>query len=80
MDSVLIIREAFCYLDPGTCPPLSQNDDTILAEVPFEVSRRKREQIAGFVNMSYKFGGGFELGGGLRIDRTSSRRDNLDTG
>ena len=80
LDSVLIIREAFCYLDPGTCPPLSQNDDTILAEVPFEVSRRKREQIAGFVNMSYKFGGGFELGGGLRIDRTSSRRDNLDTG
>lgn len=80
LDSVLIIREAFCFIDPGTCGPLSQQDDLVLAEVPFEVSRRKREQIAGFVNASYELGGGFELGGGLRVDRTSSRRANLDSG
>lgn len=80
LDSVLIIREGFCFIDPGACGPLSLQDDVIQAEVPFEVSRRKREQIAGFVNASYEMGGGFELGGGLRIDRTSSRRSNLDTG
>ncbi|WP_394729402.1 TonB-dependent receptor [Altererythrobacter sp. GH1-8] len=79
LNSVLIIREAFCYLDPGTCPPLSANDDEILAEVPFEVSRRNREQLAAFVNASYSIGQ-IELSGGLRIDNTTSKRDNLDTG
>ncbi|MEO1019123.1 MAG: TonB-dependent receptor [Pseudomonadota bacterium] len=79
LNSVLIIREAFCYLDPGTCAPLSADDDDVLAEVPFEVSERKREQLAAFVNASYTFGQ-VELSGGLRVDNTTSKRDNLDTG
>lgn len=80
LDSVLIIREGFCFIDPGVCDPISQQDDVVQAEVPFEVSRREREQIAAFANASYKLGGGFEIGGGLRIDRTTSRRANVDTG
>jgi len=80
LDSVLIIREGFCFIDPGACAPLSQQDDVIQAEVPFEVSRREREQLAAFANASYKLGGGFEIGGGLRIDRTTSRRANLASG
>ncbi|SMQ69493.1 Outer membrane receptor proteins, mostly Fe transport [Altererythrobacter xiamenensis] len=79
LDSVLIIREGFCFIDPGACAPLSTNDDEILAEVPFEVSRRSREQIAAFVNASYEFGQ-IEVSGGLRVDNTTSERDNLDTG
>ncbi|MDA0915551.1 MAG: TonB-dependent receptor [Proteobacteria bacterium] len=79
LDSILIIREAFCFIDPGTCAPLSQNDDVILAEVPFEVSKRSREQLAAFVNASYTFGQ-IELSGGLRVDNTTSKRDNLDSG
>lgn len=79
LDSVLQIREGFCFLDPGVCDPISQNDDTILAEAPFEVSNREREQIAAFVNASYELGQ-FELSGGLRVDNTTSVRDNLDTG
>lgn len=79
LNSVLIIREAFCYIDPGTCSPLSQNDDEILAEVPFEVSKRSRDQLAAFVNASYTLGQ-IEFSGGLRVDNTTSKRDNLDTG
>ncbi|MEL7444737.1 MAG: TonB-dependent receptor plug domain-containing protein [Pseudomonadota bacterium] len=79
LNSVLVIREGFCFLDPGVCPTISQNDDVVLAEVPFEVSNRTREQIAGFLNASYEFGQ-FELSGGLRVDNTTSTRDNLDTG
>lgn len=79
LDSTLLIREAFCYLDPGPCDPLSQDDDVLLAEVPFEISRRDREQMAAFVNASYSFGQ-FELSGGLRVDNTKTGRDNLDTG
>lgn len=79
LDGVLLIREGFCFLDPGTCEPLSQNDDEVLAVVPFEISRRKRSQLALFANASYTFGG-FELGGGLRLDNTTSKRSNLASG
>lgn len=79
LDGVLLIREGFCFLDPGTCAPLSQNDDEILDVVPFEISRRKRTQLALFANASYKFGG-FELGGGLRLDNTTTKRSNLASG
>lgn len=78
LDSTLLIREAFCYLDPGTCDPLSQDDDVLLAEVPFEISRREREQLAAFVNASYTIGQ-IELSGGLRVDKTRTSRANLDT-
>ena len=78
LDSTLLIREAFCYLDPGTCGPLSDDDDLLLAEVPFEISRRKREQMAAFVNASYTLGQ-FELSAGLRVDNTKTGRENLDT-
>ena len=80
LESVLIIREGFCFIDPGTCDPLSQQDDVVLAEAPFEFSRREREQAAAFANGSFELGGGFEIGGGLRLDRTTSRRANLDSG
>ncbi|WP_158586822.1 TonB-dependent receptor [Aurantiacibacter zhengii] len=79
LDSNLLIREAFCYLDPGTCAPLGQDDDVLLAEVPFEISRREREQLAAFINASYTFGQ-IELSGGLRVDNTRTSRANLDTG
>lgn len=79
LDGVLMIREGFCFLDPGTCAPLSQNDDVVLDEIPFEISRRSRNQLALFANASYKFGG-FELGGGLRLDNTTTKRANLDSG
>lgn len=80
LDSVLNIREGFCFLDPGFCAPLpSANDSMILAVVPFEVSRRKREQKAAFANFDYTFGN-IEISGGVRVDRTTTKRDNLDSG
>lgn len=79
LDSVLNIREGFCFLDPGVCDPLSLADDQILAVVPFEVSRRFRQQKAVFANLSYSIGS-FELSGGVRVDGTTSKRENLDTG
>ncbi len=79
LDSVLIIREGFCFFDPGTCAPLSQDDDAILVEVPFEISKRSRQQVAAFLNASYTIGQ-IELSGGLRLDNSVTKRNNLDTG
>ncbi|WP_425409345.1 TonB-dependent receptor [Hyphococcus sp.] len=80
LDSVLNIRGGYCFLDPGVCaPPPGLDDADILAVVPFEVSRRKREQKAVFANVEYSFGN-FEISGGLRVDNTVTERANLDTG
>ena len=80
LDSVLNIRGGFCYLDPGVCDPLPPPDDgSILAVVPFEVSERDREQLAAFVNFTYRLDR-WELGLGARVDDWQSDRTNVDTG
>lgn len=81
LDSVLNIREGFCFLDPGVCdPPTGPNDGDILAVVPFEVSRRNRRQQALFANMTYRFAENWEIGLGARLDDWRSQRTNADTG
>ncbi|MBO6695620.1 MAG: TonB-dependent receptor plug domain-containing protein, partial [Henriciella sp.] len=80
LSSVLNVRGGFCFLDPGVCAPLPDADDGVIqAVLPFEVSRRSRTQQAVFANGSYTFGN-WELGGGIRIDDTETKRTNLDTG
>ena len=45
----------------------------------FEDSHRKREQIAGYANASYRLNN-IEIGGGVRVDNWKSKRSNRDTG
>jgi iron complex outermembrane receptor protein len=81
LDSVLNIREGFCFLDPGVCDPaLGPNDDQILAVAPFEVSARNRSQQALFANVTYRFAERWEIDLGARLDDWKSERTNLDTG
>lgn len=80
LDSVLNIRGGFCFLDPGVCAPPPGTDDAVIqAVVPFEVSSRSRTQQALFANANYTFGN-WEIGGGIRVDDTETKRTNLDTG
>ncbi|MEP0315165.1 MULTISPECIES: TonB-dependent receptor [Alphaproteobacteria] len=80
LDSVLNIRGGFCYLDPGVCtPPPGPDDAVIQAVVPFEISRRSREQKAIFANADYSVGQ-WEISAGVRIDDTTTSRLNVDTG
>ena len=80
LNSVLNINDGFCFLDPGVCvpaPPLTDNQ--IIAVVPFEVSRRQRQQTAAFANFNYS-SNNWEFSVGIRADRWESDRTNLDTG
>ena len=83
LDSVLLARGSFCYLDPGVCPPplpVPPDEQALVAPpIPFEVSTRNRQQIAGFANFTYRWEN-WEFGGGLRVDEWESERTNLDTG
>lgn len=80
LNSVLNIRGGFCFLDPGVCvPPPAADDNVIQAVVPFEISRRSREQKAIFANADYSFGQ-WEVSAGIRLDDTTTSRTNVDTG
>ena len=58
--------------------PPSGDEEVIIAVVPFENLREKREQIAGFANLSYRIGN-VEIGGGVRIDRWEFDATNHDS-
>jgi iron complex outermembrane receptor protein len=80
MDSELLVRGGFCFLDPGVCSPLPGPEAAeLLVALPFELSRRERQQRAAFANVSYSWGQ-FELGAGVRLDHWESKRSNLDSG
>ena len=89
-DADLLAPYGFCFfLDPSCNPnpddpiPFPRIDedppeDTIVAVIPFEKSKRKREQIAGYANFSYRMNN-IEIGGGVRVDNWKSKRANFDT-
>lgn len=80
LNSELLVRGGFCFLDPGVCDPLPGPEAAeLLVALPFELSRRKREQRAAFANAAYSFGD-FEFSAGIRLDRWKSQRLNVDTG
>jgi outer membrane receptor protein involved in Fe transport len=81
LDSVLLARGSFCFLDPGVCDPLPVPPDEtgVLATIPFEVSTRNRQQLAAFANFTYRWES-WEFGAGLRVDEWESERTNLDSG
>lgn len=82
MDSQLLARGGFGFLDPTAGPvppPLDASESALLVALPFENSLRKREQLAGFANFSYRWGD-LEIGGGIRIDNWESERSNRDSG
>ena len=94
-DADLLVPLGFCYFTDNACedsltppyysefhgyqtPPLG-DEEIIIAEIKFEDSHRKREQIAGYANFSYRMSN-FEIGGGVRVDNWKSNRSNRDTG
>jgi iron complex outermembrane receptor protein len=80
LSSVLNIRGGFCFLDPGVCdPPPALDDGVVQVVAPFEVSLRKREQLAAFANVTYRLDR-WEFDLGLRVDDWESKRKNMDTG
>ena len=91
-DADLIIPYGFCFfLDPGCNPnpddplPYPSIDDEMNPPegfpivAPFEKSHRKREQIAGYANFSYRMSN-IEIAGGVRVDNWKSKRSNFDSG
>lgn len=80
LTSELLVRGGFCFIDPGTCDPLPGLESSeLLVALPFEFSRRTREQRAVFGNFTYRLSDQLELSAGLRIDDWESTRTNLDT-
>jgi len=81
MNSELLVLGGFGFLDPTCCPvppPLDATEQALLVALPFEDSLRKREQVAGFANASYRWNN-LELAGGIRVDRWESERTNRDS-
>ncbi|MBI2969718.1 MAG: TonB-dependent receptor, partial [Gammaproteobacteria bacterium] len=81
MDSVLLVRGGFGFLDPTCCPvppPLDASEQAVLVTIPFEDNHQEREQVAGFANASYRWNN-LELAGGFRVDRWESERTNRET-
>ena len=81
MNSELLVLGGFGFLDPDFCPcppPLDATEQALLVALPFEDSLRKRQQVAGFANVSYRWNS-LELAGGVRVDRWESERTNRDT-
>lgn len=81
MDSELLVRGGFGYLDPTCCPvppPLDATESALLVALPFEDSLRQRDQVAMYANASYRWDK-FELSAGLRVDDWESRRTNRDS-
>ena len=82
MNSELLVRGGFGFLDPTCCPvppPLDSTEPELLVALPFEDSLRERDQTAGFANLSYRWDK-VELAGGVRVDRWESNRSNRDSG
>ncbi|WP_405237589.1 TonB-dependent receptor [Lentisalinibacter orientalis] len=81
LDGELLVRGGFCFLDPGVCDPLPGPEAAeLLVALPFEFSRREREQRAAFANFQYELSEQFEFSAGVRLDRWESSRRNLDSG
>ncbi len=87
----LPVPYGFCFfLDPSCNPnpddpiPFPRIDedppeDTVVVVVPFENLREKREQVAGFANVSYRMNN-LEIGGGVRVDHWEFDANNRDSG
>ena len=90
-DAQLLAPYGFCFFLDPSCNPNPDNplpyplidldppEDTVVAEIVFEDSHRKREQIAGFANISYRMNN-IEIAGGVRVDNWKSKRINRDSG
>ncbi len=82
MDSELLVRGGFGFLDPTCCPvppPLDPSESALLVALPFENSIRERDQVAVYGNFSYRWDK-FELSGGVRVDDWESNRLNRESG
>ena len=79
IDSKLLVRGGFGFLDDTCCPvppPLDATESALLIPPdPFEDSDRERQQLAGFANVSYRWTN-LELAGGVRVDRWEADRTN----
>ncbi|MFQ6004867.1 MAG: TonB-dependent receptor [Woeseia sp.] len=77
LDTDLLVLGGFGFFDPTSGlpvpPPLDPTEPEVLAAVPWEYSRRDREQTAGFANFSYR-ANSLEFSAGVRIDRWESNR------
>lgn len=77
LDTDLIVLGGFGFFDPTSGlpvpPPLDPTESEVLAAVPWEFSRREREQTAGFGNFSYRTNS-LEFSAGVRVDRWESSR------
>ena len=81
LNSELLVRGGFCYLDPGVCDPVPGPESSeLLVALPFEFSTRNRTQYAAYGNFTYQLSDRMELSAGLRIDDWESKRTNTDTG
>lgn len=79
LDSVILLQGGIALADtPPVIPTLAEEQTTVLS-IPFELSERERETIAGFINFTYRWDN-LELGGGFRVDRWDVNRTNLDSG
>ena len=87
----LPVPYGFCFfLDPSCNPnpddPIpfprideDPSEDTVVVLAPFENLREKREQVAGFANLSYRMSN-VEIGGGVRVDHWEFDANNRDSG
>ena len=77
LDTDLIVLGGFGFFDPTSGlpvpPPLDPTESSVLAAVPWEYSRREREQTAGFANFSYR-SNSVEFSAGVRVDAWESDR------
>ncbi|MDH4048679.1 MAG: TonB-dependent receptor [Gammaproteobacteria bacterium] len=81
MNSQLLVRGGFGFLDPTCCPvppPLDSTESELLVALPFENSLQERDQAAIFADLSYRWSN-WELAGGVRVDDWQSDRTNRDT-
>ena len=86
-DAVLPVPYGFCFFldpscnpnpaDPVPFPPLDSEppESEVVVVAPFEDTHREREQLAGYANVSYRMNN-LEIGGGVRVDRWESERNN----
>ena len=81
MDSELLVRGGFGFLDPTCCPVpplLDPSESALLVALPFEDSLRERDQLAAYANFSYVWEN-YEFSAGVRVDDWESSRTNRDS-
>ena len=90
-DADLLVPYGFCFFldpscnpnpdDPVPFPAIDEDppEDTIVAEIKFEDSHRKREQIAGYANFSYRLNN-MEIAAACAWTTGKANRSNRDTG